>query len=201
MVLLIIMGVGQMLAAKGFSAWGFLLIVIGLASYYFSEASMFMVYAATIIWAGINNIFNGPGVWTIFAFVQFYLGFTIFQQFRRYRKVEQEQRRVQRELSRSERFFPWIAAIFGVLSILFYGGMWLGILTVVALKSASSGSWILDFLFVLGTIGLYLGIIGMATGLAAWVGAFPRKWLAITGTCAAGLTLLASLLYVLFSKL
>ncbi len=57
-VWLIIMGVLQMLSARGLSPWGVVLLVIGVASFYFQEAAMYIIYAVTIGWAGVLNLLN-----------------------------------------------------------------------------------------------------------------------------------------------
>jgi hypothetical protein len=55
------LGLGALhLISSGFTGlsapWGVLLIAIGLTSFYFKEAAMFVIYGTTLGWAALTNI-------------------------------------------------------------------------------------------------------------------------------------------------
>ena len=198
---LLVLGVLQMITAGGFSSWGVLLIVVGLASLYFRESAMFGVYAVTVAWAGLSNLlYSETGAWNVFAFFQFYLTFIIFKQFRRFQKAEREAKAQAisedspKTTSRAEMLFPWLSAILGVGALGGYGLFWVGIFAraLLHVPDAQDGL-VLSILSALATIAVYAGILALAMGLSGWGAAFERKWASILGTITGGITLMLSL--------
>ncbi len=192
-VWLLIMGGAQMVSARGFSAWGALLIGVGLASFFFQEAPMFMVYAVTVAWAGLSNLLYGDGLWKGFALIQAVLAFQIFMQFRRFRQAERTlgaQTGAEADGSRVARLFPWVALGLGLGGLVglgaALGGIWVNVLLI-------HSRTLLTVLGLLETTAIFAGLLGLATGLAGWVGAYPRKAAYIAGCVTGGLTLLGEL--------
>lgn len=204
---LLVLGAGQMFVAQGFSSWGALLIGVGLASFYFRESAMFVVYAATIAWAGLSNLLSGTAsAWNFFAFFQFYLAFVVFRQFQRFQKAEREvQPSSEAEpetISRAGKLFPWCSAIFGVGGLMGYALTWLAAIIFAVLKiTTTENPLVWDALGLLEASTIYAGILGLATGLAGWISAFPRKWVSILGTVTGALTLIISLVVTFLLKL
>ncbi|MEW5941576.1 MAG: hypothetical protein AB1750_18070 [Chloroflexota bacterium] len=69
---MLFIGVLQMISAGGFSPWGFLLIGVGLAAFYFREAPMFIIYATTMAWAALSNLLSAESGWIVLSLFQIY---------------------------------------------------------------------------------------------------------------------------------
>ncbi len=183
---LILIGVAQMMVAQRFSAWGALLIVVGLASYYFREAPMFVVYAVPLAWVGLSNLLQGETLlWKGYALLQGYGAYILYQRFRRFRQVEQvasSPHDPHGALSRSARLFPWLAITLGV------GALAAFVIALVGIR-ANVFFWhsrtLLTILRSLEPLAVNSGILALATGLAALVAGHPRRWASIVG-CVAG---------------
>lgn len=199
---LLILGLLQMFAAQGFSSWGALLIAIALASLYFREPAIFVVYAVTIAWAGVSNLLSGATGWNFFAFLQFFFTYRVFTQFRRFQKAEQEARsafadEMSQLPSRAERIFPWVSIVLGISSMFGYVLMWAAIVTTALLGmgvTSETNPLALGIISTLETLTTYGGLLALATGLAGWLTGFSRKWVSIVGTITGGLTLIVSVI-------
>jgi hypothetical protein len=204
---LIVMGVIQVVASGVLNAsWGILLIIVGLASFYFRDAAMFVVYSVTIAWAGVSNLLSGSGMWQIFALVQAFFVYTILQQFRRFRRAQAEE--TQKLLAehpeqiplpdRSARIFPWAGLVLGSLSLtglvlVFFGAF---ILTAMT-RGAKLPTWIgrVEGLSIDGAV------LGLAVSLAALLSGSQRKIVSIVGCVLSGMTLLIELGLILIGRL
>lgn len=195
-VWLFIIAIGQMFAAGGFSPWGGLLIAMALVSMYFAEAGMFAIFAVTIAWAGISNLFSGNSVWTGMAIGQFFISFQIFQQFRRFLQIEKTENA--QSASRSARVFPWAALVLGIGSLLGFLLMVVGIFANAFTVKSDAIYAALDWI---ETISVYAALIGLSTGLAGWIGSYPRKWASVVGVIVSGLTLLLQLGFMILVRL
>ena len=197
---LLIMGLLQMFTAQGFSSWGALLIAIALASLYFREPAIFVVYAVTIAWAGLSNLLSGTTGWNFFSFLQFFFTYRVFMQFRRFQKAEQEAKTTSMDgtpqpPSRAERVFPWVSIVLGVGSMFGYLLMWAAVLTSAVLGLTSeTNSLLWGIISALETLTIYGGLLALATGLAGWLTGFSYKWVSIVGTVTGGLTLIISVI-------
>lgn len=193
---LVVIAIGQMVAAKGFSPWGGLLIVVALASLYFAEAGMFAIFLVTVAWAGISNLLSGTGIWGGMAILQFFMAFQIFKQFQRFLRIEKAEGT--QNTSRAARVFPWVALFLGPGSLLAFLIMFVGIFAnALTIKSDTINS----ILTWADTFSIYSALIGLSTGLAGWVASYPRKWASVIGVVASGLTLLAQLGFALLALL
>jgi hypothetical protein len=74
------------------ASWGILLIVVGLVSFLFKDAAMFVVYGVTVAWAAVSNAIGGIGaqqwVWVIFSVIQVYITVRVFISYARFRRVQ-----------------------------------------------------------------------------------------------------------------
>ena len=144
-----LLGLGAVhLVASGFlsAPWGILLLAVGLASFYFREAPMFIVYGVTLAWAAISNLLGGEIGWIIFALFQFFLAFQVFRKFFHFRQAQTEYAtlRVQEAPhsplipARAVRAFPWAGCVLGTLSLV-------GLVTIIVLRegeTATAGEFI-----------------------------------------------------------
>lgn len=115
---LILLGVSQMVTAHRFTWWGALLMVVGLASFYFREAPMFVVYAVILAWAGLSSSLKGETLLLKgFALLQGLAAYSLYRRFRRFHQVEHVTpplHETHGALPRSARLFPWLAITLGV---------------------------------------------------------------------------------------
>lgn len=123
-----LLGVGAVhLVISGFlnAAWGILLILVGLASFYFRTAAMLVIYGVTLGWAAISNLSSGQSGWMAFALFQGFLAVRVFWQFLRFRRAEAESRLAsiaetpesEATVERAARIFPWVGCAFGGVSL------------------------------------------------------------------------------------
>ncbi len=87
---MIVMGIISFVSA-GFldSAWGILLVVVGLGSLIFRTPALYIVYGVTLMWAAINNALLSSGTWAIFSLVQLVMAVQTFGQFRKFNQAYQ----------------------------------------------------------------------------------------------------------------
>ncbi len=87
---MIVMGIISFVSA-GFldSAWGILLVVVGLGSLIFRTPALYIVYGVTLVWAAINNALLSSGTWAIFSLVQLVMAVQTFGQFRKFNQAYQ----------------------------------------------------------------------------------------------------------------
>jgi hypothetical protein len=192
-----LLGIGILhIVTSGFlsAPWGIMLILVGLASFYFRTASMFIVYAVTLSWAAISNIMSLETGWIFFAAFQVFLAIRVFQQYRQFRGVEDEYFRLipddvmKKPSKRAARFFPWLGSILGCSSII---GLILVFLAVIVFVVAAENATEVPgtFGFIEGLI-VNFGILGFALSLGSLLSAYRPKAAAIVGLVASIITLL-----------
>ncbi len=192
-ITLLILGALHIVATDSFSApWGILLILVGLASFYFRTSAMMVVYAVTLAWAGLSNITSGQGVWIGFALLQWFLVFRVFQKFLSFRQVEANSVMEETNSSgltpkRSAGILPWVAGALGTLSLLGLVGVFVMAILLVAFSGNQS---VPPFLIFIEGLIVNCGVLGFAVGLASVLCKYPRKVLSITGMVTGLLTLL-----------
>jgi hypothetical protein len=190
---LLILGVISLLATGFLSApWGILLIVVGLASFYFRSSAMMVVYAVTLVWAGISNLTSGQAFWIGFAIIQAIMAFLVFRKFISFRKAEEspadgEFNPSELTPERSATIFPWAAGALGVFSLLGLIGIFAGIIIQVYIlqNRATPDLWG----FIEGLV-VNLGVLGFALGLASILCKYKKKAFAIVGMVTGILTLI-----------
>ncbi len=194
---------GIHLVTSGFlsAPWGILLILVGLASFFFQSASMFVIYAATLAWAAISNLTSFQIGWVGFALYQFFLVYQIIRQYRLFSTTEQEYQRIvtsaPSKTRHAPRFFPWFASLFGCSSIL--GLILLFVTVLIVVAGTGSGDNIPNYFGFLEGLMVNFGILGVALGLASLLSKYNLKALAILGLVGGALTVILEylLLYLL----
>jgi tetratricopeptide (TPR) repeat protein len=178
--------------------WGILLLLVGLASFYFREAAMFVIYGVTLAWAAISNLLGGQTGWSIFALFQLVLAFQVFRQFFRYRGAEAEYAVSSPEAAqdtplipqRAARAFPWLGCLLGTLSLVGLVAIVVGVIIFVEFAETP------EFPVAWGWLeGLVLngGILALAVGLASLLSGYRYKAVAVLGMVAGTLVLLIEL--------
>lgn len=202
-VTLLIFGVLHVIASGLLNApYGVMLLVVGLASFYFRSASMLVVYAVTLAWAGVSNLTTGDWIWMGFAILQGFICFRILRRFLRYRQAEQ----VLADPSdldasgltpqRSARVFPWAALVLGGLSLVAFVGVF-GSAIVLAVLSPSGTAP--EFLAFVEGLAVSFGALGFALGLASVLCRYRWKIVAVLGMVAGLLTLVIEIaLFLVF---
>ena len=176
------------------AAWGVILVLVGLGSFLFHDAAMFVVYGTTLAWVAFTNASGGPGPWLVFALLQFYVAFRVFQQFFRFRRTEAEYAALQAErdlatppVQRTAQTFPWLGCLLAVVAT---GGLVLLMLTLIVLGPEEVPA-IVDPLF---EALVDLGVVGFAVSLASLLSGFRNRFLATLGVALGGLVLLGGVL-------
>jgi len=176
--------------------WGILLILVGLASFYFRSASMFIIYAITLAWAALSNLISLDVGWILFALLQFYLAYRVFRQYQRFHSVEVELNadttdftaEARSDSKRASRLFPWLGSIFGCSSIIAYVLITLAIIVIVI---ESDGKGIIpDYFGFIENLQLNFGVLGAAIGVASLLSKYRLKGLAILGIVGGIITIL-----------
>lgn len=196
---LLVLGALHLVSLGFLSApWGILLIVVGLASFYFRTPVIFVLYAVTLAWAALSNILSGQTGWIVFAIFQFYLAMRVFQQFLHFRQTEAEHIELDTEgvsgsalaSERAARVFPWTGCLLGSLSLT---GLVAVFVAAVILVESSGSTTVPSFLGLMEGLVVNLGILGFAVGLASLLSGYRRKLVAILGMIAGVLTLLTEI--------
>ena len=198
------LGLGALhLITSGFlsAPWGILLIIVGLGSFFFRSASMFIIYAITLAWAGLSNLLSLEAGWIFFGLYQFYLAFRVFQRFRLFHNMEMEASGLtvidSTPKERANQFFPWLGSFFGCSSIV---GFVLLVLAVIFITVGSNGTATPPdyFGFIEGLI-VNFGVLGASIGLASVLSKYKLKALAWIGLIAGVLTVVLeyALIYLL----
>lgn len=195
-ITLLILGALSLFASSLLSApWGVLLIIVGLASFYFRSSDMMVVYGVTLAWAGVSNITSGQIYWIGFALLQWFLTFRVFQKYIAFRNAEAATETAETRAGgltpkRAASIFPWAAGALGILSLLGLAGIFIGAIIMVAISQIQA---VPDFLAFLEGMIVNFGVLGIAVGLASLLSKHPRRGLAITGLVTGILTILVEI--------
>lgn len=171
------------------ASWGITLLAVGALSFYFRDASLFVLYAVTLLWAGVSNLSVGSVQWIGFAVLQFILVLSIFRQYFRFRRAQREMfaylpQKEQAIIQRAATFFPWAGVL---LSSVAFGGI------IVILADI----WFLKLFYPLYPqvveflLGLMIdfAVVGLGLNLGALLSGFGYKILAAIGFLASLLVL------------
>jgi hypothetical protein len=186
------------------SAWGVLLLIVGLASFFFHTSAMFIIFGVTLIWAAINNFAGLQVVWIGFSLLQIYWAVRIFMAYRRFNLVESQvlasssvQPFENRSTLLAARIFPWVGAFLGGISFLgLLGGLLLDL--VVSIETGGNAA-LPSFLYFFLDLMINMGVLGFALGLASVLSKFRFKFLSILALVASSLTLLIALIFIVVS--
>jgi hypothetical protein len=197
----IVLGVLHLVGGGFLSApWGIILILIGLTSFVWRTASMYVIYAMMLAWAGISNLMSGNALWIGFAAFQGLLVFRIVQQYVRFRRaglvgaptgtldLEEDTGRIQ-----ATRVFPWLGCVLGMASlavfVLIVGSVFVW---VILSGSAEQLPWEKGFDFILG-LAVNVGVLGAAVGTTSLLSRYRWPGLSIAGLVAGGLLVIINL--------
>lgn len=197
------LGVVQIILTGFLSApWGVLLIVVGLISFYFRTASIFIIYGVTMVWAAVSNLIGFNIGWVIFAALQIYWTIRIFMKYRRYREVEKayiettsDKTIASQSMNRAIRFFPWMSPLFGCSAMM---GLVLFLLIVFVVAFANKITNLPEYLGIIEGLLVNLGLLGFAIGLASLISKHRPKALGGIGMVAGIITVVGDLALALF---
>jgi hypothetical protein len=192
-----LLGLGALhLVASGFldAPWGILLLVVGLASFVFQEAAMFVIYGVTLAWAATSNATGGQAGWIFFALFQLYLAFQIFRRFFVFRKVQAGYAALRAQADpfarpaeeRAARVFPGAGCLVGALALVGAVSIGGGIIAAGVLGATRPP----DYLGLLISAVVNLGVLGLAISLAALLSDYRNKPLAVLGILSSVVVLL-----------
>ncbi len=193
---------GSIIASSTFSpTWGIALIIIGLASFYFREAAMFVIYGVTMSWVAISNLLSGGlSTWLILGLLQIFWAYRLFRQFFAFKKaqaalaVSDSNSPITPDSSRAARFFPWSGFILGGLSIIGFGSVFI-IIFVMALAGITQSS----LPGLLESASVIMAILGIAVSLSSLLSDFQYKVFAAFGLATGAVVVLAELAFAILS--
>ena len=182
------------------SAWGILLIIVGLGSFYFRTAPMFIIYTVTLAWAAVSNLGSLSTEWMFFALVQFYMAYRTFKDYQRFGKIEAQFIQLSSENTvasrRAANTFPWIGMLLGFLSIFGCIAYWAITFVIVAGFGLDTEPPAL-YIFLIRFVEI-VGIIGFSVSLASLLAKHTPKALPIIGLIAGSMIILMFLAMNIF---
>jgi hypothetical protein len=200
---LLIMGVIHVLTSGFLSApWGIMLVLVGLGSFLFKSASMFIIYAVTLSWAAISNLVSLETNWIIFALLQLFFAYRTFRQFGRFSKLESTYNDLlaavegdgSATINRTATWFPWLGLLLGCLSI--FGQILLFSIVIVLAVFSQGGETVPGYVDFLFDLLLNAGVLGFSVGLASVLANYRPRPVAIIGMVGGALTLIFHLALV-----
>ncbi len=193
---LLLIGVIQIFTSGFLSVpWGLFLILVGLASFYFRERVMFVVYSVTMGWAALSNLLSSQTVWIGLAVVQIIWAISLFRKFFHYEKAERglEQKPDARLTltpsppSQSQRLFPYLGCLFGIIS--FGGFIAMSVSLVIYMVNFEPDQIVTGLEFGLDLM-VNIGVLGVSVSLASLLSKFNPRYLPIGGMISGGLTMI-----------
>jgi hypothetical protein len=196
-VTLIVLGIIH-LVTSGFlsSSWGVLIILVGIASFYFRSASMMVVFAVTLAGAAFTNLLSGNTKWIIFAILQAGLVVSVFLKYVRFKKAEADTTNGEPEdvgltPKRSAKAFPWLAFGLGLFSMVGFVSIMIYATISITMGALSNFTKFLDFIF---DSMRNFGMLGIGFGLAGLLNKYQKTACSILGIVFGALTILVMVL-------
>ncbi len=195
--LILIGGIQLLISGWDPLSWGSVLILVGLASFLFREASMYVIYAVTICWAAFNNLISGEFSWIGFAVLQVYIAVQLFRRFSNYRTARSDYEATLTgdnpvNLAGKDRaagVFPWAGVILGALALanvlLFWGAIFYFAFQGTRVPQSVSS--------VFAKMMIDLSVLGVAVSLAALLARYRSRAVSIVGLVASGISSLVVL--------
>lgn len=192
-------GIAALLLPLLNSPFGIVLIIAGLASYYFGTASMLLVQAVIFLWAAVFNLFIGGALATIFSVILFISVIQSIRQYRRYRSVESEQAAMDAagfslsDDNTSEDRATWILPASAILVAgISWAGFAMAVVFYMSWFMATGEEELPPVLSFMVGLFLELGALALAFGLASVFSGYRYKALSILGALGgAGVLILA----------
>lgn len=201
---LIVIGIIQIVAAGWLSnTWGLMLIIVGLASFYFRSPAMFVIYGTTLAWAGLSNALTGLGTWVIFSLLQAYFTFQTFRQFFQYRSIifsgqaleKFSQPKSPTTEDKAANTFPWISLLSGLASFVGLASVFIGGIFM----AMTDGLQVSPFINFIEGFVINFAVIGIAAGLASILLKYRYPVVSIIGIFSGILVLIVEVgLFLLF---
>ena len=201
--ILLVLGVIQIVSSELLSStWGLLLIVVGLASFYFRSPAMFVIYGTTLSWAAISNALSGAGSWGMFSIFQVFLAFLTFRQYFQFRSqflnsqfVLESTQEERLRIDRAAKPFPWISFSLGSISLIGLVTVFVAVILYVGITNSEE---VPGFLTFSEGIVVDFAVLGFATGLASLLTKYKYKAISIIGMATAILVLMIEIVFTLF---
>lgn len=170
------------------SPFGIVLIITGLACYYFGTASMLLVQAVIFLWAAVSNLFVGETLAAAFSVILAVASIQSVRQYRRFRSVESEQpaeyapsSTASDDSAREER----ATRLLPVSAFLVAGISWVGFVAAFVFNTAwlmTTGEEVVpSILSFIAGLFLELGALALALGLASVSSGYRYKALSVLG--------------------
>ncbi len=201
------LGVLHFIASGTLNApWGILLIVVGLMSFIFRSASMFVIYGVTLAWAAVSNLMSLQIPWAFMAAIQVYFTVRVIMAYHQHYKNEVAylasdavEPAAKKPTLRTSRLFPWVGALVACLAMV---GYVVFIFVIFVLAIATQGNLTLPAYvdFIDATL-VNLGVLGFAMGLASILSKYHPRALGIIALVAGILTLLIFLALLLLARI
>ena len=177
--------------------WGIALVLVGVASFFFSTSAMFMVYSVALLWAAVTNAFTGDWLWLVFAAFQVLLAGMVFRRFQRFRAAQTASSEDTPDEDPGGAATEPVAQAFtlaglglGLVSLLGFGVLFGMILTAQASHPLDPGQPVVVFL---EGLAVNLGVLGFGAGLGSLLSRYPRRSLGVVSMVAGGLVVLAEM--------
>jgi hypothetical protein len=178
-------------------AWGILLLLVGLASFFIRDAAMFVIYGVTLVWAALFNAISGFGGqnwgWAGFSLIQIYMAVRVFKNYGLFKQAQTNWETLHTSdqstpvPSKAARIFPPAGCVLSVLAVLGVVALVVAMTVIFGVFEAAEA----PAAFSLG-IGLVvdLGVLGLAVSFAALLSRFRLKVLSILGVIGSSIVLL-----------
>ncbi len=175
--------------------WGLLLFVVGLGSFIFKDAVMYILYAVTLAWSALSNLLSGQGGWVVFALLQGYWAFQVFRRYRSFRENQERYRQlslmddaaVHRPDSLASKIFPWLGGFLGMASPAGVVLLVLAGAATVLVVELEIPDWLIG---LSASLIIDIGVLGWAVSLGALLSRYRYKGVAIMGLISSSLVLL-----------
>ncbi|MDH5507925.1 MAG: hypothetical protein OEZ02_11960 [Anaerolineae bacterium] len=202
---LIFIGIIHLIASGSLNfSWGIVLVGAGLASLIFKFPGIFILYAFTIFFAGVNNILvQSAAGWSFFGYYQLYLGFKIFKNSGQYRQLYDQDNLTSEgnefpnmTLPKNIRFFPWTGLFLSSLSflgtVLFFVIIFVSLSINASLEQSAEIAANLLFEFA-----LVLGNLGFAFGLAGFLSNIKYKYISVLNMLMGAVAIIINIYFIL----
>jgi tetratricopeptide (TPR) repeat protein len=172
--------------------WGFVVLMVGLASFVFRETPMFVVYGTILAWVALNNMLSGQVGVIVFGVFGLVLSFLTFRSYTRFRRAEKALDYPPGP-QRASRAFPQIGGALGALALVGFGIVIAGGV-ILALAEVTQ---VPVYLVWLEGLVINLAVLGLAVAVASLLSGYRHKVMAVLGIVASSLVLLLELVFTL----
>jgi hypothetical protein len=203
--MLLLFAVLNLVGASVFNApYGVMLLIVALASFYFRQASMYIVYAVTLAWAAVSNLLSSSGLWMGFGLIQLYMAWSVFRAYQHYGSIETAYRDLAGQgviedpptPQHAAGIFPTAGCLISALALLGVVALILVIFSAIILETS-----VPEFVNFGAGLVVNVAVLGLAAGLAALAARYQSRVLAALGVAASLLVLIMWLAFLAFLRL